>query len=114
MPTAAEHVEGLAKLSGGRGEPLTRITYKPGWRFHLVHDNGYGGMVLHIVAFLPDATNPKHPIIPVKLDARVTDTAKLSEENFLAFVQRQIQKLELHEVDEWLKVDGVHYQPPRH
>lgn len=89
---------------------LERITYKPGVRLSIwrsVHDER---LTLGIIAAVPSVDDPSRTI---EIQSTVSLPAwQLGEAGILRKVRRLVKELENHEVDEWLRVDGVPVRDP--
>lgn len=93
---------------------LDRIKYKPGYAFNITRvspDNSvYLDMyMLDITAHVLDAANPTEKI-------RLNFSAAFDPQDinlpFEEFVLNQIKIMEMHEVNEWFKIDGFHLNEP--
>jgi hypothetical protein len=79
-----------------------RAAYKPGWKF-TVFDSLFEGPHLHIECRIENAYTPgkmadlciESPLPPMKTD-----------EDVLAWLFWRLQRIEIHEVREWLLFDG--------
>lgn len=103
---------------------ITRFTYKPGWLIKVVDDNYYDYIKIYIThKDQPDASkfkineDYKQEIVetlPVTGNATIfKDSFKqMNFNDFVSFVFYEIKKLEMHEVKEWFKVDGLYFQNP--
>lgn len=83
---------------------LKRITYKKDWEISLHNRNLTGGMTLRITVFnVPDT----YTGISAELNATEIIHAPLYRlDDFYEHVWRLIHKTEMHEAQEWFKVDG--------
>lgn len=86
---------------------VARLTYKPGWRLRAYPEPHTGGLILLTGLDEPDsekpgAVRPLDYTAPLKAD----ELRGLDEKHFLQFVFDTIAKRELHEVEEWLRLDG--------
>lgn len=84
-----------------------RITYKSGWRLSLTEDfNSFGANLC--VSFLgPDATLVEPRDIQIRGSYPVHLEQVRGESDLIGQVRRILQRMEQHETDEWLKLDGV-------
>lgn len=90
---------------------LARITYKPGWTWRAV--NGRGVVTIEIQACLLDVRNHavefrlRHHVHIVKSNLTLMGSSNVVEILFGA-----IRELELHELDEWFRVDRLPLRKP--
>lgn len=100
---------------------LQRVTYKPGWRFSIEQaPNGFD-LVLRAGAFMQNADQrigEEPSSLYVSLDRHFPGdffdqkTDPISLDLFHEFVYRLVVELEMHEVKEFLKIDGKHFIDP--
>lgn len=83
---------------------IHRLTYKPGWKFHL--DFYTVDKVSLAISF--DTENAYEPGQIVKIGFRqvLTPSTLISEESFIAALMSIIDRAERHETREWFKIDG--------
>ena len=94
---------------------LARVTYKQGWKFSLRTSKDDFQAFLIVSSKEKDATGVQPDLIDVTLHEPLPPLDFInSHEEFLILVRRAIHRKELHEADEWLKVDGrAPYYPHR-
>lgn len=98
---------------------LSKITYKPGWTFYVDREdkNTYkysSYLKLHVIAQQIDISDPLK-IVYIKSDMMISewDIERLSDNQLIDYLVLQlIRKVELHEIDEWLKIDGINFREP--
>ena len=93
------------------------VTYKPGWTIRVTDDareGAWGEAKLQLSYEAEDTYNPGHTTRVV--GQTIIDLAAFpTREQFLCFIRSQIHRLECHEADEWLKVDGqMPFDPHAH
>lgn len=97
---------------------VAAVTYKPGWRVTLEPDPFPGHVVLRVSVDMVPAgmtvSPPGHNVVKVQVTGTqvLGPLDQLTEERLLNEIQRQIQAMEMHEVDEWLKYKGKHVREP--
>jgi hypothetical protein len=103
---------------------LGRISYRPGWELRVYQDFRSGTMALHVIADVEDTYQPgvrgkvlHARLIPPHLGGRhkeATDREdpELLEAQRLTWIRDALGTVELHERDEWLKVDGIRRWDP--
>jgi hypothetical protein len=79
---------------------IARITYKPGWTFHLA-DHPREGALLRIQAQVPDSTSTQ----PVTLGINTWLPPIPTREYLHQWVRWRLTRIELHELAEFLKAD---------
>lgn len=83
---------------------ISHFTYKPGWEIKALVDD-WGGVIMSTVRTEPDANDPTQQA-QVAL-ARVFDPPpSITPEVVKTWVHALLVDAELHEVDEWLRLDG--------
>lgn len=82
---------------------LKRVTYKPGWSLE-AYDGRFEGQHLNITTCVTDSYNPDQN---VTLDVHSMLPPMVDEAALLAFLAWRLGRIELHEMREWLKVDGT-------
>lgn len=89
---------------------LERTTYKPGWKFR-THPSGFFATAVQIEAQVVSVEDPSkvQPLFHTQgWDLRGDE----NDHELLGRLKAQIVAFETHEVDEWLKVDGLHVKEP--
>lgn len=92
---------------------VDRVTYKPDWQF-LVRPASYEAAYLTVVHMEQDVEKPDEEI-SVGSTKMVTGLGMedLTDEQVIEFVVRPlIMDAEVHEIDEWLKLDRKHIRNP--
>jgi hypothetical protein len=90
---------------------IKATTCKPKWWFAL-NDSDTEGLRLVITVAGPDSTQPIESIRVAHFFPVPTATYNLK--TWRRWVFECCQKVELHELDEWFKIDGVRPFPPLH
>lgn len=90
---------------------LSRLSYKPTFRFEAFQSSDGDQIEIRIVHVAPDSRDGFTPIPLTSFSIFNADAAHLDEAVFY-LVRRQIHEMELHEIDEWLKIDGKHVKNP--
>lgn len=89
---------------------LATISYKPGYLFKVLQEESYDLVSIRFSYFAKDAENPENII---SLVSKTTLVLPLPEkEVVLSEIKLLIKTAELHEMNEWLKVDGKHLTDP--
>lgn len=99
-------------------EFLKRFTYKPGWRFR-VRTRGsssslFGRSQLHIVMETQDSRRDDSAKVEIEMWTSIPYDFEegAPEWSIREWVRHEIRTMELHELDEWFKVDGkLPYDP---
>ena len=86
---------------------LENIRYKPGWQFEM--DRGFGRVRLLIMSQVLDTRNHAPTVLTTK---HVWDERLVDAVHFPILVQDAVAKTELHEMSEWLYVDGRQVTDP--
>lgn len=97
---------------------LDRVTYRPGWTIQLraplaldavsqVHEAVRGGplLMVDVRGLVRDSHDPEREVLigqSFPLPPRLRD-----EEDLLHWLRSRLGQIELHERDEWLRVDGT-------
>ena len=84
---------------------LKRVTYKPGYVLRLERHDVDDLTVLKVDFVAQDATNPRRTI-PIRFQEAIPVEYLRSEEHFVRLVREKLRMMELHELDEWLQLDG--------
>lgn len=99
----------------------TRIAYKPGYKFEI--RSNFSSFMLTISRKVQDVRDPAMEIdlhqsrMLVRLDS-ATFIGGLLQGNPMHFrdfvyeIHQHIKAFELHEMDEWFKIDGEHFNDP--
>lgn len=95
---------------------LARLTYKPGFQFMAHHASRRDAIEVTINHSPQDSGNPSKtlPIVSQILicSEALTQTQESAEEIMRVMLFPAIRDLELHEMHEWLKIDGKHVKDP--
>lgn len=90
-----------------------RVTYKPGYKFYVLRSMYADTVGITVVSSpLPDADGINPDLTPVLYGQSVHPEELRSDDDCRAHASLLIRGLELHEVDEWLRVDGLHVKDP--
>lgn len=93
-------------------QALSALTYKPGWK--IVVYSTPGALVLRVGKPEPD----RYAKTPTTIDVVLTDTLpehavrNMGLTDLLRWVFGVVERRELHEVEEWLRLDGVPLRAP--
>lgn len=92
---------------------VSRITYKPNVKINVLEDRTlYGGphLLLEFAAHVSDVRTGE----PTTIHQRATYplAALNGEEHLVYFIHENVRRMEMHELDEWFKLDGVHFRDP--
>lgn len=91
---------------------LTRLTYRPGWRFETYEDPS-GAVVLRFGCWEPNSEKPGEEIEVVYTDTRPrAEWQHWTERQLLTWIRDVVRTRLLHEMDEWLRLDGVPLREP--
>jgi hypothetical protein len=82
---------------------LTRVTYKPGWKIRSYPGDFHGPHIV-ITTVVPDATRPGESTV---LDVHSDLPPLFSEDQFIRWLAWRLAQIEIHEMREFLQVDGV-------
>lgn len=94
---------------------LARITYKPGWKFIALMHPSCDQIKIHLSYLARDARleNNEGEITLTSITIiHPHSPTELTEENLRSAIIRQILQAEMHERDEWLRLDGKHVTDP--
>jgi isopenicillin N synthase-like dioxygenase len=88
---------------------IQRFTYKPDYRFEIRTSADH--IMLTVNFPVPDSCNPK---TNVRLNAsQIIVPGDIQDFEMLTMlIQMMVQGIEDHEMNEWLKIDGVHVIKP--
>jgi hypothetical protein len=94
---------------------LARITYKPGYEITLRTMESRDRWQLRVQHKAPNSEDWWRPAAerrtaPVIVTTMVT--SRVLREEFLGCLYMTLHNMELHELHEWLRVDGRHYKDP--
>jgi hypothetical protein len=88
---------------------LGRMSYKSGWRFE-VYEGRHEGPHLRIAAEnIPDAYEPG---VMARFDVHSSVPPMRDEDAFLDWLLWRLQRIEIHECREFMKLDGKPYSNP--
>lgn len=99
----------------------SKISYKPGWKINIqdyasaTSINGYDPYIyLILTMFQPNLDRPNEQI---KLQFSKTidpySISRMTDEQIVEYIiSGLVREAELHEMDEWLKYDGIHVKEP--
>lgn len=84
---------------------LERITYKDGWDFYYYRGKFEGPHL--VISFLTeDSFNPGADRIKLDVHTFLSPNDIASEDAFLTYLAHRLARLEIHEMREFLKIDG--------
>jgi hypothetical protein len=83
-------------------EAVWCVTYRPGWSFE-VYEGRFEGPHIVIRATIQDSARPTQA---VTLDIHSMLPPMRSAEQFYEWLAWRLARIEVHEMREWLKVDG--------
>jgi hypothetical protein len=89
-------------------EALEHVTYKPGWRLTLFQHQ-WEGIWMAIRAELPDADWPTRTTV-ININTPVPPMRDI--EGFYEWLAWRLARVEIHEMREFLRIDGVKYSDP--
>lgn len=92
---------------------IAKVKYKPGWKFGLREDKPFGQTYyfLDIDAWVQDVDDPD-TMISVRTREIIDPWAVHSLDELDEVVARTVHRVEYHEIDEWLIIDGKHHREP--
>ena len=110
-------VEGPRSAMPTFSDMIEKFSYKPGYEFTLVHPELREDSVfkapearwshLYLKCWVPDATKPPHEPYLLQFQATVPHNIEFHDRNGqLYYLKMILETFELHERDEWLRVDG--------
>jgi hypothetical protein len=97
---------------------IDRITYKPGFQITLLeHDPLFsGGLMIQFRRLVPNSEDPSHPIGPQVSHVAISYSMILLDDRFeealVGLLFHYLREMELHELKEWLKLDGKWVDDP--
>ncbi len=89
---------------------LDRVRYKHGWKFSA--DGDCNAIIITAQFNAPDADGKAPGLLPVRQIRLIDYRDDISPSRVNQEVYCLIRSLELHEIDEWLRVDGKHLHNP--
>jgi hypothetical protein len=89
---------------------VSRITYKPGWKITARPYYPSGMLDLSLETRLPDSTHGTQR--NCSLSRLVMPETLHDEKHPLWIVAAHVREFEMHEMDEWLKLDGARVNDP--
>jgi hypothetical protein len=94
-------------------DAIREVQYKPGWHFHLKPNDHNYAFTLIITCEVPDANAPEglRKVIPITM-RREIDTHHLNPDLFLVAITCAIRDMEMHEMDEWFRIQGHRVKEP--
>ena len=81
---------------------LFRVSYKPGWTIRAMQGT-FEGVKVQILAQVVDSYNPEATVC---LDVWSTLPPIQDEDQFLLWLAWRLKQIEIHEMQEWFKLDG--------
>jgi hypothetical protein len=95
---------------------LKKITYKEGWEFRAQRSPGWEAVEVSISYLNKDATGktPGENYLALRIAIPMYELSHMShpEKYLMHRIFEGIRQAEMHEIDEWLKFDGVHVNDP--
>jgi hypothetical protein len=95
---------------------IQRVTYKPGWKLRTTVEpavRGWGFPVVRVqLTYRAPASDGSGASVEFHGEASLSVDDRTEPDRVLAWLTAFIQRSELHEMDEWLKVDGKHVRDP--
>ena len=89
---------------------VARYTYKPGARFTVsTHEHSYGFIAIMLIIEVPDAEHPGQLTRVVNMQSVEPG---MPMEVLPQLIRELVRKAELHEIDEWLRLDGARVHEP--
>lgn len=92
---------------------VQRLSYKPNWAIETL--DPFGGLaVILVVRFkAPDSTAPDHEVtVCLRKAVHPESIEHWKDDDASRFIQETIYDIELHEADEWLRLDGALVHDP--
>ena len=94
-------------------EIISRIKYKPNVTIRCYRELVFDDVVIEVCALVIDAEDfSKQITIISKGFFRTEAIQAMGEKELILAISRQLKVLELHEIDEFFKVDGKHIKDP--
>lgn len=87
-------------------ELLSRITYRHGVTLSVRPSATTDQLTFQVEVDTADTRDGSHIPRPIKIVHRTLIPPGVDEKYRIAFVRQCVQKMEIHESDEWLKLDG--------
>jgi hypothetical protein len=95
---------------------LKKITYKVGWKFRAQRNHAWDGVEVWISYLDKDATGktPGENYLNLRVAISMHELSHMRhpEKYLMHRIFEGIRTAEMHEIDEWLKYDGVHVNDP--
>lgn len=100
---------------------IEAFSYKPGYEFTLIHpseqmaiDDGLvfrapeaRGSSLHLKCYVPDSTRPPHELYLLQFQMYIPHYVEHHDADYqLHYISIMLEEFELHERDEWFRVNG--------
>jgi hypothetical protein len=87
---------------------VSRLTYKPGWSLQAYPEPHTGGLILRFGKDEPDSEKGGDAVRPLMYTTQIPKQRldDFSRDLFLRTVFATVTARELHEVEEWLRLDG--------
>lgn len=92
-----------------------RLTYKPGWQFYMrdmKDPDGSGGLTFVVISLTMDSLRPERDI-SVRHNFLIPP-ASYNETNWMIWLRERIAEVENHELNEFIRFDGVRTFAPHH
>ena len=89
---------------------LKRITYKKDVTFSIRDDWGNARFCMLVVSRV--AEDVENPDVKIPLFYRESFPMDIPDDAFIYLCYSAVRMFEMHELDEWFKVDGKHHKDP--
>lgn len=108
-------------IAGHWKDFLAKISYKPGWTFWSTISLYHETISIYVSWKTKDVSCPSSEIeltaaYTINMTQMETMRVMNGEQSFVAymtwFITERIRWVEMHEMDEWLKVDGIRLRDP--
>ena len=92
---------------------LDCITYKQDWLLSIGYDNEWAYIFVQCTPSL-DSDNPVSGTLERPYVKHYFELGNLDDQGFIETVKVSVARLELHEMDEWLRYKGERVTTPQH
>jgi hypothetical protein len=107
--TTADKILQYERLKG----LLERVTYKPGYHFRLPPFDNQDYFRLYLDAVTKDATAPGKPfMVEYHMVNWYDRLLRMNDHELLQCIYRMAIDTEIHEAEEWFRIDGKHLVNP--
>lgn len=94
-------------------DAVQSITYKDGARFLLAREDEHNFALLYVFFGVPNSYRADRAERHTRFEF-VVPVATYDRENWVRWVFERVKSIEMHEVREWFKIDGVRAYAPHH